>query len=343
MLEKVEGIRQTRSDQLDKWIAANVFTPYGDLVEDVLQNASQLQNALKELGGDISLIELRRHASYQGFIDNLTNRLLGLTGNIGDKLLPTSEIFHNLAVKDTSQIASWQISVGNYTQSAIAELIQNGVGGFRGGYVPAGMDTRIMSTSAAIVDTLSKKVADRIVLSRSRIPNLSPIITNTMGQGLMWLGNQTNIALWGSYQNGIWQVMNSYPWLNRWMWVAQLDHRTCISCVSLHGSIHDPSEELYDHPNGRCMAVPLAGGPPVSLEVGGVAVPGTVILTPSTTSGIDWFTNQPKETQIGIMGPKAYDAWKGGQVRIEDLSVAHDHPLYGTIMRRGSISEVLGK
>lgn len=343
MLEKVEGIRQTRSEQLDRWIAANVFTPYGELVDDVLRNSDQLQEALKELGGDISLIELRRHASYQGFIDNLSNKLLDLTGNIGDKLVSTSEIFHNRGVKDTSIIGSWQISVGNYTNTEIAKAIQDGVTGFTGGYLPSGIDTRIMGTSASILSALAEKIASRIVLSRTRLPNLSPIIQNTMGQGLMWLGNQTNIALWGSYQNGIWRVMNSYPWMNRWMWVAQLDHRTCISCVALHGTIHEPNEELYDHPNGRCMALPLAGGPPVSLEVGGVTVPGSVILTPSTVRGADWFNSQPKSTQIGIMGPKAYDAWKGGKVRIEDLSVAHDHPLYGQIMRRGSVKEVLGE
>nr|DAN63361.1 MAG TPA: minor capsid protein [Caudoviricetes sp.] len=41
-----------------------------------------------------------------------------------------------------------------------------------------------------------------------------------------------------------------------WQWVAQLDRRTCRSCIMHHGEKH-LSGELHSHPNCRCVMAPL--------------------------------------------------------------------------------------
>jgi hypothetical protein len=341
MLQRIEKLRKTRSNEVDKWISDILFTPYGEIIDEIVESAGGLERAVQEMGGRLSLVEIRRLTTYQSLIDSINAKLSPIIISLSDNIEANTAWFNSHGVLDASKMASWQISLGDFTDSEIAGLIERGVAPYE--FVPSGMRDRFYATSGAIIETLSQKIANKVLLSRSATPKLTSVIQNTMGQGLMWLGNMSNIALWGAYQNGIFRVMNSYPWLDRWMWIAQLDHRTCISCVSLHGSVHDPSEELHDHPNGRCMAVPLAGGPAISLASGDLTIAGDVILTPNVASGESWFRTQPVSTQTAIMGPKAWETWKKGQVRIEDLSIAHDHPLYGTIMRRGSISEVLGK
>lgn len=51
-----------------------------------------------------------------------------------------------------------------------------------------------------------------------------------------------------------------------WIWFARLDNRVCMSCVSLHGTVHTLDEILNDHWNGRCL------------------VPGTMVSSPSITA-----------------------------------------------------------
>jgi hypothetical protein len=241
---------------------------------------------------------------------------------------------------------SWQLLIPEMSEMEIAEIIRQGIEGEilrEVRYPGSAVNARFDGVAGALIETLSEKISKKVVLSRSRVPKLSPIIDKTLGTGMMWLSNMSNLALWSTYQGGIFQTMNNYPWARRWMWVAQLDHRTCISCVSLHGTIHDVEEELFDHPNGRCMAMPLAGGPAVSLAAGEITVAKDMIVTPSMMSGVDWFVKQPQTTQIAIMGPKAYDAWKAGQIDIPDLSRSHAHPLYGNIMTKDSVKNALQK
>ena len=44
--------------------------------------------------------------------------------------------------------------------------------------------------------------------------------------------------------------------LQGWIWSAQLDARTCPSCLSNHGQLHPTEEEgPYDHQRGRCARI----------------------------------------------------------------------------------------
>lgn len=345
MLEVAEKLRKARSDKVDEWISTNLVMPYTRTLDIITQSGKSLTKAVGEVGGTFSLSDVRQLSSYQNFINLVDSRVSTVIEKTVSQLDVDGQEFHDAGTVDAAIIASLQIEFDNYSAEQITQLILDGIIPDPYSLLSGEVSNRFLTTSDAIIATLEDKIDRKITLSRSTKPNLSPIIGDVMGMGLLWLSNMANMSLWGTYQGGIFRVMNSYPWLNNWMWVAQLDHRACISCIALHGTIHPPHDELHDHPNGRCIAVPLAGGGlPISLQSrDGLIVAKDRVLTPTVTSGVDWLGKQSASTQIKIMGPKAYQAWQDGKVSIPDLSVAQEHPLYGTIMRRGSIKEVIGE
>jgi len=116
--------------------------------------------------------------------------------------------------------------------------------------------------------------------------------------------------------------------LDGWVWVCALTKNSCAACVAMHGSQHPLSEELQDHPCGRCAAVPLTKswsdilGP---LGVNTDSIPDTSINIPS---GSDWFDNQDEDTQKAILGNK-YQAFKNGDFDLSDVIHVHNDPDWG--------------
>ncbi len=115
--------------------------------------------------------------------------------------------------------------------------------------------------------------------------------------------------------------------LNGWVWIASLDSTVCMSCVSQHGSVHDVTETLNDHHQGRCAPAPW---------VKGTNWPNLIITGPN------WFESQPEATQQTMMGGAMYNAWKDGAVDWSDMSQPYHDDVYGEMLREASVSGALG-
>lgn len=85
--------------------------------------------------------------------------------------------------------------------------------------------------------------------------------------------------------------------------VASKTARTCIACLMMDGRFFPLSVPFEEHPNGRCVAVPVVmGGRKIEWE-----------------SGEDWFRRQDDMTQRQIMGPGAHRAWRNGEFDLADI------------------------
>ena len=93
-----------------------------------------------------------------------------------------------------------------------------------------------------------------------------------------------------------------------WVWTATLDHRVCMSCLDLHGTMF-PKDQFgpEDHPNGRCVAVDKLE----SWADLGIDLPE---LDDHTEDAREWFEGLTEETQLQIMGPSRFEAWQNGDV-----------------------------
>lgn len=113
-----------------------------------------------------------------------------------------------------------------------------------------------------------------------------------------------------------------------WVWVATLDKRVCVSCLSMHGTRHSVDEVLNDHHNGRCTPVPIVIGSD---------------LTSSISSSQNWFDRQPRATQLEIMGPGRLKAYREGRFVWADMSRTYTDAIYGVMRRAATLKELLGK
>jgi len=110
-----------------------------------------------------------------------------------------------------------------------------------------------------------------------------------------------------------------------WVWFAHFDDRVCMSCVAMHGTIHEVDEPLNDHHNGRCARVPLVQG----------------FGNPVEQTGVDWFEQQDQDLQRHLMGPGKYKAWQEGRISLGQLTYEYDDDVYGKMRGEPSLKSLL--
>lgn len=143
-----------------------------------------------------------------------------------------------------------------------------------------------------------------------------------------------------AYRNSLHATYRANPQtVRKWRWTAHMDDRTCMSCIVMHGTIHEPEETLVDHWNGRCTPTPLTHG---WEEVFGER--GQTIPDPSrdVETGIQWFARQPVTIQQRMLGRSKYAAWQAGKIELPQLSKVVTDPVWGRMRVEPSLRDLLG-
>lgn len=99
-----------------------------------------------------------------------------------------------------------------------------------------------------------------------------------------------------------------------WVWSATLDARTCPSCLSQHGELHEVEEEgPLDHQRGRCARIDKTK----SWKELGFDIEEPADETPDAKA---WFEGLTEDTQRTIMGPARLKMLQDGDIQWSDLS-----------------------
>lgn len=164
------------------------------------------------------------------------------------------------------------------------------------------------------------------------------LIKKELGQALSWALRTARTAMLYAYREANRASYVANPDIvEGWIWHAKLnDSRTCMSCISQHGTVHPPAEVLNDHHNGRCAMIPVT---PSWEALGFTGIPDT---RPQVQSGRDWFNGLSAAEQRQYMGGSMWEAWKAGKVSWEDLSRVHNDPVYGDMRTAASLRALLG-
>lgn len=110
-----------------------------------------------------------------------------------------------------------------------------------------------------------------------------------------------------------------------WVWMSTLSSRTCLNCLSRHGSEWPMTTRFFPgHPSCRCSPAPLLRGAD----------------NPIATSGASWFETQPEVTQRTMMGPKAFDLYQRGEVALADFEGYRDDRTWGPMTYQRSVKEI---
>lgn len=156
---------------------------------------------------------------------------------------------------------------------------------------------------------------------------IASLIQDAFGGGLTdALRNVRTVQLYAYRDAARANYMASDGVVTKWIWWAELDEDVCMSCVSMHGTLHDLDESLDDHYNGRCAAVPY--------------IPD--ITQPSQT-GQEWFDSLTEEQQRAMMGNSKWEAWKDNKFEFSALSTQQENEIYGKMRTETSLKDLLGE
>jgi SPP1 gp7 family putative phage head morphogenesis protein len=122
-----------------------------------------------------------------------------------------------------------------------------------------------------------------------------------------------------AYRLGTLEIYRQSGVVKKWRWVAALSPRTCGVCLSYHGRVFDAESVIFDHPNGRCVTVPVTDE--------------SIIDTPQDTlpDAWLWFWNQPFEVRDKMLGLAWHEALRRGEIRYDHLSWVKFTP-YGAMV-----------
>lgn len=110
-----------------------------------------------------------------------------------------------------------------------------------------------------------------------------------------------------------------------WGWLTTLDGKACLACVAMHGSIHPLTEEFFGtHPNCRCGTFPVIEGIPVDVQ-----------------TGPEWFAQLSQGEQREMMTKKAFEAYRAGEVRLEQFMGYSVHPDWGPQRRELALADAV--
>jgi len=197
--------------------------------------------------------------------------------------------------------------------------------------------TNLRTLGDSVADLVADKLREGIILGYNP-RKVARLIRQATGQGLSWSLNTARTANLWAYRLASHANYQANPHVIKgWVWYAELgDVRTCLSCISQHGSEHTLDEVLNDHHAGRCSPIPRT----FTYAELGFNVPEE----PATYQrGEEYFRGLSAQEQRDRMGHAMYSAWKSGAISFSDLSQSYTDPVYGEMLREASLKGILGE
>ena len=102
---------------------------------------------------------------------------------------------------------------------------------------------------------------------------------------------------------------------------ADHSERTCVACIALDGKLYSLNQALDEHPNGRCALVPEV----LDYADLGLDIP----REPPLENARDWLGGQSSEVQRRVLGGTRFDAWKAGEIELNQLAVVRPNRIWG--------------
>jgi hypothetical protein len=302
--------------------AALLIAAYGKLWRNVQAQVSDLMR-LMEAGEDSTYLRQRAYELAQQVEDEVRRYALYADGQLEIGVVAAIEA----AVRDARAVVlaglGKRASLGYMWNTLQPEVLESALG-----LLGPGSPLRLRMTQR-LGQAVGQAVADKLIQAIAQQINprqTQRMLRATFGQGLDWSLQATRTAtIWAHREATRLTYAANGNIVSGWVWRSARDGRTCLSCIAMDGTVHPLSEKLNDHHNGRCFAQPV-------LSVG---------EHPKRETGIEWFNKQDPARQKAMMGPGAFDAWKGGKFDLRDYPRTYVDDVYGQMRRQATLQELL--
>lgn len=293
---------------------------------------------------ELSQAALRRLDRYGRLLADIDTQMLRYGAIVEDEVLSAQRDALRLAIQETPQYTQRVMLFRGVPQPAVASIMAtfralpaDAIEGLAGALQERSPLLRLLEQrfgpglGQEAGDILLRGLAEGVG-PRKTAAELRHTFGGPLSDALRIARTETNRA----FRAGTFGSWRLNPHIVRgWIWHAELDTRTCMSCIAQHGTLHSMDEDLDDHPQGRCAAIPQT----VSMAELGLDVPETQI---EVETGEAWFARQPEAVQRAMMGTAKYEAWSAGAFDFGQLTSERVDPEWGRSLSEASLVEILG-
>ena len=202
---------------------------------------------------------------------------------------------------------AWEARLAGYGDDVINAIRNQAVAGVANGWGPVRIADAIQRQIQGLP---GGKTAARVAgLSESRAQNMMRTLQMEAFRGAQAINRMQNADI-----------------LSGHIRIAALDgDRTCLACVSEHGTRLAINERVNDHHAGRCTSIPEVNGRPRTVE-----------------TGQQWWDRRTEAQQLAQAGPAKFKALQSGEVGLKDFVQPYTDPVFGEMLREASLKGVLG-
>lgn len=189
--------------------------------------------------------------------------------------------------------------------------------------MPIYQDMKAIAPNA--VDKLKDAIITRVATGESA-QSVSRDFKNELAGKLSNFVTLARTANMGAYRESKAQMFEeNKDIVTGWQWMCLLTFTTCAACLSMNGTIHKNDEKMDSHMNCNCSQCPIIKGyKPEKMQ-----------------SGDAWLKSQPEKIQRMTLSPAKYEAWKSGQISLQDLRGHTESDKYGGAYVEKSLKQAL--
>ena len=175
------------------------------------------------------------------------------------------------------------------------------------------LQATLLDASGAGVDAMARELIAGLALGRNPKDIARRAMRQGLGQSFTRMQTIARTEVLRSYRAATLDNYRQSRVTRGYRRVASKSVRTCIACLAVDGREYALDVPFEEHPNGRCLAIPVIIGRPYR-----------DILT-----GPEWFDTQDNATQLQMMGPERHELWKSGRVTWDNLAYLHENETWG--------------
>lgn len=133
------------------------------------------------------------------------------------------------------------------------------------------------------------------------IASMARQIATALGESLWRALVLAKEAIIGAFRDALGAIGKQDANVAGWIWICSFEN-SCIACVMMHGTKHQPDEDMNSHVGCGCSQQFYSAAD-----------------EPDVQSGEAWFNEQSASLQQDILGPTRYSAWKDGQLDLDSM------------------------
>jgi len=265
--------------------------------------------------------QVMRLSQYKNLLTALETELTKYSAYVEVEIRNTADAAVGMAIKQTEQF----LRAAGYTMTR--SLPKNAIYSMLGFLQE---DSPLWKRIGELAPFHTQKVADALLEGIAFGYNpakTAKLFENVMGGGLTDAMRMTRTAqLYASREANRAMYAANSDVVTGWMWYSSLDSDTCMACAVEHGTVHSLDESMDSHYNCRCTSIPVVAG-----------------YDDKVQTGVDWFKGLPESQQREMMGNKAFEAWQAGKFELSDMATRRHDDVYGEMLARTPLEQLIQK